>query len=799
MNSRHLLIWLACLGLLALAPALESTALAEEILLWHAYRGDEKQAIEQVVHDYETLTGNTVRVLAVPDEGYTNKLVTAIPRGNGPDVFIAAHDQTGSWSENKIISPLGSDDLPEALLDDFHPQTVEALRYKGDLYGLPVAFKSSVLFYNKKLVSQPPKDTVELMAMVEALTNPEAQKYGLVYEITNLYFHSTWLHGFGGHIFDPDTGAIDLGTEENAASFEFARRLSVFLPHDVDGARISKLFNDGDAAMVINGPWFMAQLGEDLDYGVAVLPFVTESQQWAAPFLTAEGLFLSSEAHNRKASLELLTYIACEGALTRATLGKQMVAYLPTYEPGVLNDSPAAAERRAVFLAQLDHVVPTSNRPEMSSVWAPTQQALRKALYGAPSGATPYWMLVIIALLAVGVVFMLKAHDVRTGLRRPSFMLIGLLVCASAIPVIWHLFTIHSDDTAVDPLTTLREAQTRIEVVQAPAAIQANPAPFVALFGLVMLILAGLAYRAYQKNKKRGVEYTDTKVAAFYVAPATIGMFTLVIAPFLVGTALSLFSYERGEFIFVGLQNFARLFSGEGTPLTDSLSFYFTLVVTILWTGLNVFLHVTIGLTLALILREPWLKLRGFFRVLLIIPWAIPNYITALIWRGMFDYEFGAINGILKNIGLTPVAWFDDFITSFSANLITNTWLGFPFMMVVTLGALQAIPRDLEDAAAVDGASAWQRFRFITMPLLKPALMPAVVLGSVWTFNMFNIIYLVSQGNPDSSTEILISEAYKWAFERQYQYGYAAAYAIIVFFILVVYSRMTSRILEADA
>ena len=213
-----------------------------------------------------------------------------------------------------------------------------------------------------------------------------------------------------------------------------------------------------------------------------------------------------------------------------------------------------------------------------------------------------------------------------------------------------------------------------------------------------------------------------------------------------------------------------------------------------MWTFCNLFLHVSIGLALALLLREPWLKLKGVYRALLIIPWAIPNYITALIWKGLFHQQFGAINAILVALGLPAVSWFGQFSTAFAANLITNTWLGFPFMMVVSLGALQSIPRDLEQAAAIDGASAWQRFWYITLPLLKPTLLPAIVLGSVWTFNMFNIIYLVSGGEPDSSTDILISDAYRWAFTRGHRYGYASAYAVLIFFILLGYSKIGNKI-----
>ena len=165
----------------------------------------------------------------------------------------------------------------------------------------------------------------------------------------------------------------------------------------------------------------------------------------------------------------------------------------------------------------------------------------------------------------------------------------------------------------------------------------------------------------------------------------------------------------------------------------------------------------------------------------------------------MFHKQFGAINGLLDMLGLDTVNWFSSFATAFTANLVTNTWLGFPFMMVVTLGALQAIPSDLEEAASIDGATGLQRFWHVTWPLLKPALLPAIILGSIWTFNMFNIIYLVSAGEPDGGTEILISEAYRWAFTRGHRYGYAAAYAVLIFGVLVLYSKATDRLLSRKA
>jgi arabinogalactan oligomer/maltooligosaccharide transport system permease protein len=271
-------------------------------------------------------------------------------------------------------------------------------------------------------------------------------------------------------------------------------------------------------------------------------------------------------------------------------------------------------------------------------------------------------------------------------------------------------------------------------------------------------------------------------------------MIVLVFVPFAVGAGMSLFWHDAGKWTFIGLRNFGDILASRDAPITDPLSFYFTLAVTALWTVSNVALHVIIGVTLALLLRDPLLKLRGVYRVLLIVPWAVPNYITALIWKGMFQRQFGAINGMLVALGLQPVSWFSRFWTAFAANVATNVWLGFPFMMVVTLGALTAVPADVLEAAKVDGATRWQRLRLVTLPIIKPTLAPSVTLGTIWTFNMFNVVFLVSGGEPDGTTDILVSEAYRWAFARNAQLGYAAAYAVIIFGLLALMSRVLGRI-----
>jgi arabinogalactan oligomer/maltooligosaccharide transport system permease protein len=296
---------------------------------------------------------------------------------------------------------------------------------------------------------------------------------------------------------------------------------------------------------------------------------------------------------------------------------------------------------------------------------------------------------------------------------------------------------------------------------------------------------------------RHGSRRSPHRVAYAYIGPALVGLGVLVLVPFLYGVALAFTRATHGEVVWVGLENFVDILSSAGRKLTEPLSFYFTLVVTLAWTLANVVLHTGIGLGLALILKDPTLRFKGVYRVLLIVPWAVPSYITALVWKGMFNQQYGLVNHVLSFIGVAPVAWFSEFWTSFTANVVTNTWLGFPFMMVVSLGALQSIPGDLYEAASVDGASKWQQFRHITLPLLRPALVPAVILGSVWTFNMFNIIYLVSGGQPNHSTDILITQAYRFAFEQD-RYGYAAAYSVLIFLILVIWSFLTQRATRSE-
>ena len=243
---------------------------------------------------------------------------------------------------------------------------------------------------------------------------------------------------------------------------------------------------------------------------------------------------------------------------------------------------------------------------------------------------------------------------------------------------------------------------------------------------------------------------------------------------------------------FVGLRNYVEILT--------SATFLERLAWTIVWTVVCVALHVGIGLGLALLLNRP-MRFRAGYRVLLVLPWAIPSFVSAFIWRYLLNGEFGVVNAMLRAAGLPGISWLDDPFWAKVSVIACNVWLGVPFMMLAMLGGLQAIPRELYEAAEVDGASPWQRFRHITLPGLSPVTRTVVLLGTIWTFNQFPVIFLLTKGGPAGATEILVTYAYREAFEGIRNYSASAAWGMVILALLIVmaatYRRALSRQGEA--
>lgn len=299
----------------------------------------------------------------------------------------------------------------------------------------------------------------------------------------------------------------------------------------------------------------------------------------------------------------------------------------------------------------------------------------------------------------------------------------------------------------------------------------------------------------------------NTRYAYLFIAPSVIVMLALVFYPLINGILLSFTNAtQMNTTRIIGQRVISATYTFFTNPLenytavlsTPQYNFWSIFGQTVLWTTLNIVPHILIGLGLALLLNR---KIRGraVYRVLLILPWAVPSYISAFVWRFLYNGDFGFFNSLLNSLGAADVPWLSDPGWAMFAVVMANTWLAIPFNMVTMLGGLQSIPAELYEAAVVDGANDWAKFTQITLPMLRPVMLTVTLLGVIWTFNSFNIIFLVSDGGPFRSTEILSTWAWRLGFGQAPQYGIAAAFSVIILLILIIFSTSYMRVTNRSA
>jgi arabinogalactan oligomer/maltooligosaccharide transport system permease protein len=244
---------------------------------------------------------------------------------------------------------------------------------------------------------------------------------------------------------------------------------------------------------------------------------------------------------------------------------------------------------------------------------------------------------------------------------------------------------------------------------------------------------------------------------------------------------------------FIGLDNYQDILFGP----TAYDRFWSHFLWTVFWTAACVALHYCLGLGLALMLHQ---KLRGrtVYRLLLVLPWAVPTFVTVFSWRIMLA-DSGALNQLLGTLHLPQPAWLEDTFWQRFAAIMVNTWCGVPFMMLSLLGGLQSIDSTLYEAAEMDGASAWQRFRHVTLPGLRAVSSTVVLLGIIWTFNQFVIIFLLFGKNSAPDAQILVTWAYQLGFGQQPRdFAQSAAYGVLLLSILTVFTSFYFRWLKRN-
>ncbi len=370
--------------------ALTVSAPTEEvqITLWHAYRGQEKEAFEKTCADF---TARFPTIVVAPQEvpfmALRDKIVVTVPRGTGPDLFVYVHNPMGDWLlKGDILVPLSSyidkfDSFDN--LEKFIPDTVKALAYDGTLYGLPLAFKARAMFYNKKFIKNVPTTVESLVTAAREATSGEGEEriYGMLYEAGLLYHHAPFAHGFGATILD-DSGQAHINSEQFIRSAQMVRdwvQKEEVLP-DLNKDMAKFLFNNNQAGIVFKGPWFLGEIDEGIEYGVAPMPDVAEGQP-AKPYLGADGIYLADCSKNKDLAFQVMRYLVSDQAAeVRYVKGGQLVANAGLYDNEEL--SAKANPALEVFRKQAENSVVISARPEMQAVWSTADNALRKIIFG---------------------------------------------------------------------------------------------------------------------------------------------------------------------------------------------------------------------------------------------------------------------------------------------------------------------------------------------------------------------------------------------------------------------------------
>jgi len=335
--------------------------------------------------------------------------------------------------------------------------------------------------------------------------------------------------------------------------------------------------------------------------------------------------------------------------------------------------------------------------------------------------------------------------------------------------------------------------------------------------------MATLAAPVKPSKEIRVLRFRRASLPYIYLIPAFVIMSVITFYPLIFQMIISFSDFQTKDLLlqlqspklhWIGIQNYINIFTG-GLPVQD-FDFFRILTYNFWWAITNVAVHLPAGVLIAVALNTNGLWFKRIYRAIYILPVVIPPLVVATVWRNIFDEQYGAMNQLLTTIthffgSLDPVRirWLFEYKPpipwllpngplplAYYAMMIANFWLGWPFMALIATGALQSIPKDLYEAAAIDGASNQQQFWNVTVPLIRPAMIPAAIYGFTMSFNLFSFVYFMTGGGPARTTEILVTFVYTLVRDL-HLYGAAAAFSVIIFVVALVVFLITNRITRA--
>jgi len=294
------------------------------------------------------------------------------------------------------------------------------------------------------------------------------------------------------------------------------------------------------------------------------------------------------------------------------------------------------------------------------------------------------------------------------------------------------------------------------------------------------------------RAESRGAEYREARLGWAMVLPAVGTILLIALFPLVWTVWESLHLHDlRMPWLgrpFIGLDNYIEALGDE--------RFREALVHTLAFTVASVTLELTLGCVLALAMNRAF-RGRGLVRAAILVPWAIPTVVAALIWRFMFDGDSGIVNVALAWLGVDPPVWFVDRLAAWVPVVLGDVWKETPFVALLLLAGLQGIDASLYEAARIDGASAWRQFRYITLPLLKPALLVALIFRTRDAFRVFDLVYVMTGGGPGTATEPIALYTFT-SLLQNLRFGYGSALSVLVFLVAFLLAVGYIRVVGAD-
>ena len=783
--------------------------------VWYTFAAEtlEEEIFLDSVASFTEETGIEVKATRVPYDDAVDQFIIAAQGGEAPDLIRISSDKLDVFGEVRVDGfPIFEDLRPHLTPEQrssFDPVSLQSMMYEDSLYALPASYDCLSLIYNKDLFDgmEEPNEDWTLEDMKNA-----GEQVGLEFPVKNAYWWFSFFGGYGGELFDENgTSTLD----ENGAAESLEWMMDLELEHEIVPTGTQKIsmensFEAWDTGMIIDGPWNWVRYGKGIEnLGQTLLPKVSENGDHLSPLVTYKGwavskqslgkveatnlaLYLSSDevqkefalrtytipsSENLKSDPDIIANPVISGFTDQAKLGTPS----PTSHMTLVYESLAAALENVYTgtLSAEDALENADERLEMlieekkadSPEKAELIEGYRTAELEFEIGEGNHSIFMdgeLHSTLVKGN----TTFDAYTGCLS-SYSNESTFSCSitGLIPNQEHEIFVNDSNGTIYQGVLISSVEDILPEPRGTSGV------LFAIGSIILSLIALLSYGAWKDKKK-----TSAKGAHLYIAPALMALAVLTFYPVFYGFYLSITDSNRtrlGDESIIGFSNFLEVFTAEG--------FLQVTLFTLVWTLTNVIAHIGIGLFLALILNDRRIKGRVAYRTIMLLPWAIPSYISVLIWRGVFEP-----GGLLNDLLGTDLNLLADPTGAQIVVILVNIWLGVPFMMMSLSGALQSIPREMYEAAEVDGVSNWDQFRHLTLPNLKSALIPLSLLGFIWTFNMFNVIYLMTDGGPNltygpGSTDILITYVYDVAFIKG-QYGLAAAWSVVIFAMLVVFS-----------